>query len=271
MYYNRSNRRDDRTALPVDRQDGILRATHLLSMSDSLKIVRHELWSYADTQKASFFPRFFKTKQGEYGYGDQFIGVTVPQVRKVALKCSTLSEKDVIDLLQSPIHEERLLSLLILVTRFQKGNDEIKKHIASLYLKHIKWVNNWDLVDSSADKILGAYSKDHGTDILFTFARSKDLWRRRIAIVATYHYIKQGDATLALEIATILKDDTHDLIQKAVGWMLREVGKRCGKEKEELFLNLYAATMPRTMLRYSLEHFSPEKREYYMNLGKKRI
>lgn len=262
---NRLNGRSNRTALPLYRQGGILNQNH---MSDILKKVRSELRSYANPQKADFLPRFFKTGKGEYGHGDQFIGVTVPDTRKVARMYQALEEKDIVSLLHSPIHEERLLALLILITRYQKGDTSTKEHVAKIYLKNIEQVNNWDLVDLSADKILGDYCQNHGTDILFTFARSNNLWRRRIAMLATYHFIKQGDAILALQISTILKDDSHDLIQKAVGWMLREIGKRCSREIEESFLDKYATTMPRTMLRYAIEHFSPQRRVHYMNIYK---
>ncbi|MEK7103651.1 MAG: DNA alkylation repair protein [Patescibacteria group bacterium] len=237
-------------------------------MPDLLKKVRSDLRVYANPEKAVSLSRFFKTGKGQYGHGDQFIGVTVPNTRKVARVYGTLSEGEIASLLHSPIHEERLLALLILVEQYQKGDAKIKKQVASTYLKNITHVNNWDLVDLSADKILGDYCQIHDADILFDFARSDDLWKRRIAMVATYHTIKQGDASLALEIATILKDDSHDLIQKAVGWMLREVGKRCGKKIEQEFLDKYAATMPRTMLRYAIEQFNSTEKAHYMGLAK---
>ncbi|MDP2656433.1 MAG: DNA alkylation repair protein [bacterium] len=235
-------------------------------MNDSLTEARKMLHKYADLKKAKFLAGFFKTGKGEYGDGDMFIGVTVPNTRKVAKVFYDLGKEATVDLLQSPIHEERFLALLILIYQYQKVDDIQKVHIAKLYLNKLKYVNNWDLVDLSAHKILGPYCKKNNTDILLKLATSKNFWERRVAMITCAHFIAQGESKLALEIATILKDDAHDLIQKAVGWMLREIGNRCGQNIEESFLDKWAVTMPRTMLRYALEKFPPDRKIHYMGL-----
>jgi 3-methyladenine DNA glycosylase AlkD len=158
-----------------------------------------------------------------------------------------------------------MVALTILTKQFEKGDEKKRKEIYSLYLKNTKNINNWDLVDLSCYKIVGPYLADRDKSILSKLARSKSLWERRIAMISTFHYIRQKKSKEALEIAEILVNDKEDLIHKAVGWMLREVGKRCGQEIEEKFLKKYYKTMPRTMLRYSIERFSVEKRKFYMN------
>ena len=230
-----------------------------------------DLKKLANPKKAKILQRFFKTGKGEYGEGDVFLGVTVPDCRKIAQKYKELSLKDVTKLLQSKVHEERLIALLILVHNFQRGNEEEKKRIYDFYMSHTGYINNWDLVDLSADKIVGEYLlSDEGfwtsqNDILINLARSKNLWERRIAIISTFQFIKkQKDAVWTFKISKILLNDKHDLIQKAVGWMLREVGKNISQKVEEDFLKKYYKNMPRTMLRYAIERFPDELKQAYL-------
>lgn len=222
-----------------------------------------ELSKLKNPQKASILARFFKTGKGEYGEGDQFLGIVVPDSRKIAIKYRQLPFSDISKLLESKIHEERFIALLILVHNFQKGDKKERKKIYDFYLSSIKFINNWDLVDLSADKIVGAYLLDKKRNILVSLARSQKIWERRIAIIATFQFIKNNQFAETLKIAKILLTDKHDLIQKAVGWMLREVGKR-NQEAEEKFLAKHYRQMPRTMLRYAIERFKPEKRLWYL-------
>ncbi|MBI4078819.1 MAG: DNA alkylation repair protein [Candidatus Levybacteria bacterium] len=208
-------------------------------------------------KKIIVFQRFFKTGRGEYGFGDVFLGLTVPQSRIIALKFKKLSLQDVRRLLHSKYHEERLVALFILVERFAKADKNVAKTIFDLYLTNTKFINNWDLIDLSAPKIVGPFLLNRSKAILYKLAASKSIWERRIAIMGTFHFIKNKDFTDALKIATILVNDKHDLIQKAVGWMLREIGNRDQKIEEE-FLKKHYKQMPRTMLRYAIEKF-PEK------------
>ena len=220
----------------------------------------------ADPDKAAILQRFFKTGLGQYGEGDIFIGVMVPQSRKVAKKFSQLQLVEVKMLLYSSIHEERLVALLILVWRYSSalGNREEKEEIVKFYLDNIKQVNNWDLVDLSAPNILGAYLIDNrDRRLLYRLSKSENVWERRVAILATYHFIRNGDFSYTLKIAEMLLQDRHDLIHKAVGWMLREVGDR-DRAAEEAFLRRHHRTMPRTMLRYAIEKFPPDLRQRYM-------
>ena len=226
--------------------------------------VRKELKSMADPDKAAILQRFFKTGLGQYGEGDIFIGVMVPQSRKVAKKFSQLQLVEVKMLLYSSIHEERLVALLILVWRYSSAlsSREEKEEIVKFYLDNIKQVNNWDLVDLSAPNILGAHLIDRDRMLLYRLARSENVWERRIAILATYHFIRNGDFSDTLKIAEILLQDRHDLIHKAAGWMLREVGKR-DVASEEAFLEKHRSVMPRTMLRYAIERLPESKRRRY--------
>lgn len=226
--------------------------------------VQAELEKFSDPEKAAFFPRFFKTGPGEYGEGDRFIGVTVPNQRKVAKKFfrqATLTELR--ELVTSGIHEHRQTALFMLVYRFERASQDEKKEIVDFYLEHVDYVNNWDLVDSSADKILGAWLYDKPRDLLYEFARSNHLWKKRIAMMSTFYYIKKNQYEDALNIAEILLKDSHDLIHKAVGWMLREIGKR-DLDVELEFLKRHYREMPRTMLRYAIERFDPELRERFL-------
>lgn len=229
--------------------------------------IQHAIQQQANPEKALFLKRFFKTEKGEYGEGDVFLGLTVPQSRKIAKAYKDLSLSELKTLLQSKIHEERLIALFILTHQFTHGGEKERKDIYSFYLNNKQYVNNWDLVDSSADKIVGGYLADKPRHILDELARSESIWDRRIAIMATYYFIKVGEAETTLKIAEILRTDKHDLIQKAVGWMLREVGKRVSLEQEEAFLRKYSQQMGRTMLRYAIERFPEEKRKAYL-LGK---
>jgi 3-methyladenine DNA glycosylase AlkD len=227
--------------------------------------VRKELKSMADPDKAAILQRFFKTGPGQYGEGDIFIGVIVPQSRQVAKKFSQLPLGGVRTLLYSRIHEERLVALLILARRYSSASSCMEKEeIVKFYLDHIKQVNNWDLVDLSAPNILGAHlvdSRDRRR-LLYRLARSENLWERRIAIVATHHFIRNGDFSDTLKIAEMLLQDRHDLMHKAAGWMLREVGKR-DAAAEEAFLEKHFSVIPRTMLRYAIERLPENKRRRY--------
>lgn len=206
---------------------------------------------------------FFKTKPGEYAEHDRFIGVSVPSLRKIAKQFRLLALSDVQQLMKSPFNEERLLALLILVNQYQKGNETIKNEIYQFYLSNLKYINNWNLVDASAHLIVGAHLLSSNKQILLTLATSKILWERRIAMVATWYFIRQQEFEWTIKIAELLLNDPHDLIHKATGWMLREMGK---KDQTLLinFLNQYAHLMPRTMLRYAIEKLTPEERQQYL-------
>jgi len=230
----------------------------------SSEIVK-DLDKYADPVRAAHSMRFFKTKKGEYGAGDTFIGLTVPQVRGIAGRYKDLTFSDIEELLRSPIHEHRLCALIILVN--QSKNADLPAHIKlkNFYIKNKRFVNNWDLVDTSAHHIIGKWCYLTKNDaVLHRLAHSDNLWDKRIAMISTFAYIRNDELSIVFTIAEILLYDPHDLIQKAVGWLLREAGKR-NEAALEKFLDRYAATMPRTALRYSLEKFSPEKRKLYMN------
>lgn len=227
--------------------------------------IHKKLKNLANPQKVEILQRFFKTGKGEYGEGDKFLGVVVPDIRKIAKKYSqAVTLKDLKHLVKSKYHEERLLALIMLVLKYAKVDAKEQEKIYKFYLNHTKYINNWDLVDLTAEHIVGAYLEDKDKNILETLAESKNLWERRIAILSTFHYIKNKDSKHTFKIAEILLNDKHDLIHKAVGWMLKEVGKRCGEEVEEMFLKKYHKRMPRTMLRYAIEKFSLEKRNHYL-------
>ncbi len=224
--------------------------------------LKKEIEKNADIKRAKILKNFFKTGQGQYAEGDIFLGLSVPETRKIAKKFSNLSFKDIEMLLESKIHEERLCALLILVNNYQE-NVEKRKEIFNFYLNNIKKINNWDLVDLSADKIIGNYLSDKPKNILYKLANSNNLWERRISIISTFHLIKNNQFNDALGISEILLQDKHDLIHKAVGWMLREIGKRNQKIEEE-FLKVHYKNMPRTMLRYAIEKFPEGKRQLYL-------
>lgn len=222
------------------------------------------LQQVASAERAKNSEWFFKTGPGQYGEGDVFIGVSVPNQRKVAKQYAGLSLGEVEKLLLSLVHEERLTGLLILVYRFKRSDEQGRGEIYDFYMVHTTCVNNWDLVDSSASNIVGAYLADKDRAVLYELARSDNLWERRIAIIATAYFISLGESKDTLAIAEILLGDTHDLIHKAVGWMLREVGKNCGQEVEEEFLKKHYRVMPRTMLRYAIERFDEPLRQQYL-------
>jgi 3-methyladenine DNA glycosylase AlkD len=218
----------------------------------------------ADSQKAKKLASFFKTGKGQYGEGDVFLGIAVPKQRKIARKYVDLSFDNIQKLLRSEIHEHRLTALIILVSKFEKADDIDKERIFHFYLENIEYVNNWDLVDLSAPKIVGDYLFDKDRSILFRLAKSSNLWKRRIAILSTFYFIKNDDFKDSLTISELLLEDEHDLIHKAVGWMLREIGKR-DQELLENFIDKHCLHMPRTMLRYAIEKFDESKRKFYLN------
>lgn len=208
--------------------------------------------------------RFFKTGKGEYGEGDRFLGIRVPVVRKTVKKHKDISEKEVLMFLRSEYHEERLLAVLLLVNQFERATDADKTRIYEIYLDNTQYINNWDIVDGSAHLIVGPYLEHRDRQPLYDLAQSTNLWDRRIAIMSTYHYIRQRDFDDTLAIAKMLRNDPGDLIHKAVGWMLREIGNR-NLEVEEVFLKRHYKTMPRTMLRYAIEKFAEKKRKDYLH------
>lgn len=212
---------------------------------------------------AQILQRFFKTGPGEYGEGDRFIGVRVPAIRRVAKTFRDLTLDETIRLLHSDIHEERLLALIILTEKYRKGTDDEQKMVYELYLSNTRYINNWDLVDLSAEHIAGAYLRDRSREPLYSLAQSTMLWERRISVLSTFHLIKRGEFGETLRIAEMLLRDKEDLIHKAVGWMLREVGKR-DRGVEEAFLKKHYRVMPRTMLRYAIEKFPEDLRQQYL-------
>lgn len=235
-----------------------------------LSNLKQDLRDQADPAKAAFFPRFFKSGPGEYGEGDQFLGVTVPKMRQIAKTYADLDLSQVENLINSPWHEERLTALMILVFQWRSRSvtKEERQSIYEFYLSHTSQINNWDLVDLSAPTIVGEWLLDQPNrqDILDELAVSPLVWDRRIAMLATFAFIKQGRPDPVIAVADMLIEDKHDLIQKAVGWMLRELGKRVDTMLLTDYLDRHAATMPRTALRYSIEHLSDDKKRYYMNL-----
>jgi 3-methyladenine DNA glycosylase AlkD len=217
----------------------------------------------ADKSRVAGLQRFFKTGPGEYAEGDVFIGVTVPGVRQVCRECRDAAIPDILPLLGSAVHEERLLALLLLVEAFKRGTEERKREIYRLYLANTKFINNWDLVDSSAPHIVGGWLFTRSRAPLGRLARSSSLWERRIAIIATQFFIRNGDLEEPFRIADLLLTDHHDLIHKAVGWMLREAGNRNPKA-ERAWLETRYPRMPRTMLRYAIEKFPEAERRRYL-------
>ncbi|TSC65361.1 MAG: putative DNA alkylation repair enzyme [Candidatus Doudnabacteria bacterium Gr01-1014_77] len=232
-------------------------------MSEYTKLVK-ELRKKADPVRAKNLQGFFKTKPGEYGAGDVFLGITVPEIRKTAHNFSKLSFISIKKLLSSKIHEHRLTALEILVIQYEgTSNQQTKKKIVQAYIKNRKGINNWDLVDLSTPYILGDWFKERDKSLLYRWANSKNVWERRMAIIATANFIRFNQFTDTLKISKLLLNDKHDLIQKAVGWMLREVGKKSLKTEKE-FLDIHYKKMPRTMLRYAIERLSKKDKTYYM-------
>jgi 3-methyladenine DNA glycosylase AlkD len=227
-------------------------------------VIRKELRGVSDPEKAKDLKRFFKTGPGQYGEGDRFHGVVVPSIRKIVKAHPCAAEKDLLNLLHSAYHEERMAALFILVSQYKRG-DEIKKEaIFQLYLANTSYINNWDLVDLTAPSIVGQHLYGRDTSILTELSLSENIWERRIAMLATFYFIQERDSREALRIAELLLRDSHDLIHKAVGWMLREVGKRCSLKEECDFLDIHVDVMPRTMLRYAIERFPEELRLQYL-------
>ena len=225
--------------------------------------IQNRLKRLGNRKHAAVSQRFFKTGPGQYGEGDVFIGVRVPVLRKLAKEYSDLAVEDIVILLRSHIHEERLLALLLLVASFLKGDEATKKFICEIYLSNTGFVNNWDLVDSSAEHIVGSYLMNRSKVVLYRLAESEDLWERRISIMSTFHFVKHHEYSETLKISKMLLFDRQDLIHKATGWMLREIGKR-HLQTEESFLKVYYKKMPRTMLRYAIEKFPEQKRQRYL-------
>lgn len=229
----------------------------------NLTLIRKEIKYKSNTSRAKVSQSFFKTGKGQYGEGDIFVGLTVPQAREIANKFKDTSLEEISFLLNSKIHEERLIALFILVHNYEKHPDK-RKEIFDFYIENIKGINNWDLVDTSAPRIVGEFLKDKDKSLLYQYAKSKELWEKRIAIVSTLYFIVKCKMYKdTLKITKILMQDKHDLIHKACGWMLREVGK---KDKSVLvnFLKKHYKIMPRTMLRYSIERFEESERKAYL-------
>lgn len=230
------------------------------------EIIRELCASRGTSEKVKILSSFFKTGKGQYGEKDRFLGITVPDQRKIAKKYfreATFS--DIEKLLDSPFHEYRLTGLFLLVYRFEKALQKERKEIYEFYIRNVSAVNNWDLVDTTTPNIIGEYMLENTREVsrLTQWAKSENIWERRIAILATYAFIKRGEFSQTIRIAKILLRDKHDLIHKAVGWMLREVGKRDEKILRH-FLDVYTDKMPRTMLRYSLERFPKTIRKQYL-------
>jgi len=227
--------------------------------------IKEDLLSKANTEKAEFFPKFFKAGPVEYAEGDTFIGVTVPHIRQIIKTyCKYISLEEILILLKNPIHEFRLTALLLLVEQFSKTKDiKHKEVIVKSYLNNLDYVNNWDLVDSSAYKIVGAWLFTRDRSLLYKLSEENHLWKQRVSIISTLYFIKKDDYFTTLEIAKKLLNHPHDLIQKAVGWMLREVGNR-NYDIEYDFLKMYYKQMPRTMLRYAIEKFDNSIRQQFL-------
>ncbi|MBI4138664.1 DNA alkylation repair protein [Candidatus Uhrbacteria bacterium] len=234
-----------------------------MEVSQTAAAVAKELKKLGTSSKAKASAWFFKTGKGQYGHGDVFIGVTVPEQRKIARRFTDLPLTEIEKLLQSKIHECRLTALIILVRQYDRGSSRSHAEIVRLYLRNRRRVNNWDLVDSSAPQILGRHLLNRDRRILYKLARSNNVWDQRIAILSTQAFIRKNDFTDTLKISELLLQNRHDLIHKAVGWMLREVGDRSLKT-EEVFLKKHALVMPRVMLRYAIEKFPENKRKKFL-------
>jgi len=232
-------------------------------MTSSTRLLR-DLRKVSTRSRATANQRFFKTGPGEYGEGDRFLGTTLPDLRRLSVKYDALSLGELRSLLTSRWHEERLVALFILIRQYQRGSQAARNAIYKLYLGHTRYINNWDLVDSSAAAIVGAHLYERDRALLHKLAQSRSIWERRIAVLASFYFIRKGEYEDTLTIAELLLRDEHDLIHKAVGWMLREIGKR-DQAVEERFLKTHAARMPRTMLRYAIERFPEPLRRRYLN------
>lgn len=229
----------------------------------TLTALREELYALADPADAIHLLRFFKTAPGEYGAGDKFLGLRVPALRRLAREYNQLAEADALEMLASSWHEERLLALMLLIDRYRRGDSSSRDAIHRAYLAHTRYINNWDLVDASAGELVGSHLSPREIALLERLGRSDDIWERRIAIISTFHFIKQNEFGPTLRISRLLLRDSHDLIHKAVGWMLREVGKR-DRGAEDAFLKKHYREMPRTMLRYAIERHPEKLRKQYL-------
>ena len=228
-----------------------------------LEQLKKELQEASSPEKVEIYQRFFKTGKGQYGEGDIFIGLTMPEQRRISGKYTDLSLPKIQELLNSKIHEHRMSGLIILVNKYKKASEHEKENIFGFYLKNTKRINNWDLVDVTCPNIVGNFLFDKNKRVLYELVHSENLWERRIAIVSTMFFIRKGEFEDALAISEILLNDKHDLIHKAVGWMLREVGKK-DIEALKTFLKYHYKNMPRTTLRYSIERFPEEERKSYL-------
>ena len=232
-------------------------------MGSSAAGIRKEIRALADKRIAEHSQRFFRTAKGEYGEGEKFLGIRVPVIRAQVRRHRDASMKALIVLLKSPWHEERLFAVLALADRFKRGDAASRRETFTAYVEHRRYVNNWDLVDGSSHIIIGGWLENRSRRLLYKLARSQVLWDRRIAIMSTYHFIKNEDFDDTLALAEILLNDEHDLIHKATGWMLREVGNR-DRPTEDGFLNEHYRKMPRTMLRYAIEKYPERTRRAYL-------
>ena len=232
-------------------------------MAATAATIRKELRALGDAKVAAHSQRFFKTGKGEYGEGDRFLGIRVPVIRKQVVRHRKATLRTISSFLASPWHEERLFAVLALADRFKRGDEAEQKEIFDIYMGNLDRVNNWDLVDGSAHLIVGPWLEHRSRKRLQRMARSPNLWTRRVSIMATYHYIRKGEYDDTLAIAGILLEDDEDLIHKATGWMLREVGNR-DRKVEEAFLKIHYKVMPRTMLRYAIEKFPEHRRRAYL-------
>jgi 3-methyladenine DNA glycosylase AlkD len=235
------------------------------SPKQTLVALRKELYALADPADAKFLQGFFKTGPGQYGAGDKFLGLRVPDMRRLVREYPGLEDSQALEMLTSRWHEERLLALLFLVRSYRRGDKAARATVHRAYLANTRYINNWDLVDASAHYIVGQHLDASNIRLLERLARSDDIWERRIAIVSTFHFIRLGEFRPTLKIAKLLVDDPHDLIHKAVGWMLREVGKR-DRRVLDAFLRKHYQTMPRTMLRYAIERHPERVRKQYLRI-----
>ena len=232
-------------------------------MKQLTKTITKKLQALSDAEKREIFPKFFKAGKGEYGEGDRFLGVTVPNIRAIAKLHKDISIEEIRELIQSEWHEVRLCALIIMVEKSKKKDEALRKELFNLYLSQTKRINNWDLVDLSCRFIIGEYLLDKSRDILYHLAQSPLLWDNRIAIVSTYAFIRKGQLEDTYALSDLMMHHPHDLMHKAIGWMLREAGKR-NPERLYDYVMSHRADMPRTMLRYAIEKFSPKERAILM-------
>ena len=232
-------------------------------MKQLTKTITNKLQALSDAEKREVFPKFFKAGKGEYGEGDRFLGVTVPNIRAIAKQHKDISIEEIRELIQSEWHEVRLCALIIMVEKSKKKDEALRKELFNLYLSQTKRINNWDLVDLSCRFIIGEYLLAKSRDILYQLAQSPLLWDNRIAIVSTYAFIRKGQLEDTYALSDLMMQHPHDLMHKAIGWMLREAGKR-NPERLYDYVMSHRADMPRTMLRYAIEKFSPKERAILM-------